>query len=171
MEVSDSSPAASTYNSRTAFTLLVTAFIIHNIEETVFICRYPVQSPVSFIQPANCSQFLWAVSIISLSVIIAYAVAIRSKDQAIYLFISTAVSAGLFINALIPHAFLAAYTLNYTPGLISAVLLNLPLSIIVLKKNRNTVANSRRFLKYVLLGILIGYLIFAVTMGLVLYFF
>jgi hypothetical protein len=171
MEVADSSPVASANNSRIAFALLIIAFIIHNVEEAIFICRYPVQSPVSFIHPASCSQFLWAVSIISLAVIVAYAGARRSKDQTVYLFISTAVSAGLFINSLIPHALIAAYTRYYTPGLVSALLLILPLSINVLKKNRNAVANTRLFVKHLFLGIVIGYLFFAVTMGLSLYFF
>lgn len=101
----------------TSFAALIVAFLFHNIEEAIFICRYPLQSPVSFIEPATCKQFVVAVTIITALVILAFSIANRTKNTDVYLFISTAIASGLVLNAIIPHIIIALYTLHYTPGL------------------------------------------------------
>jgi len=153
--------------SRSIFSALIVAFIFHNIEEAIFICRFPVQSPVSFIEPASCRQFLWAVSIMTLLVIALFIAAMRTKKPVVYLLISTAVASGLVLNALIPHVFIAIYSLNYTPGLVTAVLLNLPLGLLTLLKNRSNCADRKQFYRFIGIGLVVGYLIFAIVMSLV----
>ncbi|MEI8048287.1 MAG: HXXEE domain-containing protein [Bacteroidota bacterium] len=152
------------FSARTVFTALIVAFVFHNIEEAISICRYPVHTPVSFIQPANCRQFVVAVMIITLVVLISFVVALRTKQEAVYILISTAISAGLVLNVLIPHLIVALYTFNYTPGLLSAVILNFPLGLITLSKNRSVCKSRQQFYKYVFIGLVAGYLIFAVVM-------
>jgi hypothetical protein len=159
-----------TFNPRFAFSSLITAFVLHNIEEAISICRYPVQSPVSFIQPATCNQFLFAVSLLTLAGISVYIAAMLTKNTAFYLFISTALAAVIFFNAFIPHLVVAIYTLSYTPGLFSAVLLNIPFSIIVLIKNKQSYINRKQMLIHVIGGFVAGYALFALTMGLAKFF-
>ena len=158
------------FTSRFVFTLLIVSFILHNLEEAIFICNYPVQSPVSFIKPASCIQFLWAVSIITLIVIILFVIASRSNKPAFYLFISTAIASALVLNVIAPHLLVAVYTFNYTPGLVTAVLLNLPLGLLTLFKNRPNCANRKQLYRFIGIGLVMGYLIFAGVMGLVLHF-
>jgi hypothetical protein len=155
------------FTARKAFAALIVSFLFHNIEEAVSICSYPVQNPVSFIKPASCHQFLWAVSIISLIVIAFFIVAIRTKNSTFYLLISTSIASGLVLNVLIPHIFIAVYTLKYTPGLLTAVLLNLPLGLITLFKNRSVFSNRKQFYRFIGIGLVIGYLIFVVVMSFV----
>lgn len=154
-------------SSQITFSALILAFILHNIEEAIFICRFPFQSPVSFIKPASCNQFLWAVSIITLIVIILFITAMRTKKPTIYFFISTAISSALVLNVIVPHIVAAVYTFNYTPGLVTAVLLNLPLGLLTLFKNRPNCTNRKQFYRFMGVGLVFGYLIFAVVMGLV----
>lgn len=156
--------------ARTAFTVLIVSFLFHNLEEAIFICNYPVQSPVSFIKQASCNQFLWAVSIITLIVIILLVTALRSNKPAFYLFVSTAIASALVLNVIVPHLLVAVYTFNYTPGLVTAVLLNLPLGLLTLFKNRPNCSNRKQFYRFIGIGLVMGYLIFAVVMGLVLHF-
>lgn len=158
------------YTPQSIFTILIIAFIFHNIEEAVSICSYPVQSPVSFIKPSTCSQFIVAVTIISAVILLAFAIAIRTKKPATYLLISTAIASGLVLNVLIPHLFVAFYTFNYTPGLITAVALNLPLGLLTLHKNRSTCTYRKQFYQHVGIGLVVGYLFFALVMSLVLHF-
>ena len=158
------------YTSQSIFISLIIAFIFHNIEEAVSICSYPVQSPFQFIKPATCNQFLSAVSIITAVVLFAFGIAIRTKKPAVYLLLSTAIASGLVLNALIPHIFVAIYTLNYTPGLITAVTLNLPLGLIVLSKNKSSCESRKQFIQYVGIGLATGYLLFASVMRLVMLF-
>ena len=158
------------YTSQSIFTTLIIAFIFHNIEEAVSICCYPVQSPVSFVESASCRQFLVAVSIITVIVLFAFAIAIRTKRPTVYLFLSTAIASGLVLNVLIPHVFIAIYTLKNTPGLITAVAFNLPLGIITLSKNKAMCSGKRQFYQYAGTGLIAVYLIFAIVMRLVLHF-
>jgi len=131
--------------ARKAFAALIVSFLFHNIEEALSICSYPVQSPVSFIKPASCHQFLWAVSIISLIV----------------------VASGLALNALVPHIIIALYSLSYTPGLVTAVLLIFPLGLFTLFKNSPIFTSRKLFYRFIGIGLVVGYVIFAVVMSLV----
>lgn len=167
MKVLNSSSLTSNYNSRLSFTALIFAFIIHNTEEAIFICRFPVQSPVLFIEPASCRQFLWAVSILTFVEIIVSILALTTKKPAVYLFISTALAAPLLFNVLMPHLSIALYTFHYTPGLASAIILILPLSMIVLVKNRKQYSTKSQFIKHILIGFIIGYLFFTIIMRVV----
>ena len=154
-------------SSRSAFTALIAAFLLHNVEEAITICRYPVENPFPAIQPASCRQFLVAVSILSVAGLVVYIFAMRTKKIPVYHFISTGLAAVLLLNVLMPHVFVAIYTLHYTPGLVSAVLLNLPLSLIVLIKNHKLYHTKLQFVKNIFIGFLIGYLLFAAIMRLV----
>jgi hypothetical protein len=154
-------------NSRRATLLLTTAFIIHNAEEALFICRYPVVKLVSFIKPLSCGQFLVAVSIITLVVLLAVTTAMQTKNRDLYLFITSSIAAALVLNAVVPHLIMAIYTLHYTPGLASTVLLNVPSGLWVIGINSRIYANRKKMLKHIGCGLAIGYLIFIVTTVLV----
>ncbi len=151
--------------SRALFILLIVAFIIHNAEEAITICSHTVENPFSFVQPASCVEFLFSVSVLTFLALILFFVALKSKKESTYLFISTAFATALLLNAFIPHIFVAVYTLHYTPGLISAVLLTLPISILLLIKNKSFYTSNKQMLTHMAGGLAIGYLIFAMTMG------
>lgn len=152
------------FTSRYAFTALIAAFLIHNIEEAAAICRYPVENPFPFIQAATCNQFIPAVSFLSAAGLGAYLFGIRTQKQWLYNFISTGFAAVILVNVFIPHVFVGLYTLHYTPGLISAVMLNLPLSLLVLMKNRPLYTGNKAFFKHIVIFLIIGYLLFAISM-------
>lgn len=157
----------SKFSSRILFSVLIGASLIHNTEEALSICSQTIKSPVSFFQPLSCNQFMWAVSILSIIEIIFYIYAISTKKPAVFLFISTAISAALLFNVFAPHVIIAVLTFHYTPGLITAVLLIFPLSLIVLSKNRTGLNIKSKFWKYTLIGLGIGYLLFAFILILV----
>lgn len=151
--------------SRSVFTALIAAFFIHNIEEAITICRFQVENPFPFIQPASCNQFVVAVSIVSAAGLSAFIMSVQTKNINVYNFISTGLAAALFFNVLIPHLLVAIYTLHYTPGLVSALLLNLPLSLLVMIKNRPYYTSRNKFLKHISVFLIIGYILFAISMG------
>jgi hypothetical protein len=150
--------------SRKAFTLLTGAFILHNIEEAVTLLFKPVENPVSFIQPPTYNQFIFAVSALTIAGIIAYVAAMWSQNIKTYLFISTAVAAALLLNVFIPHVVVAIYTMKYTPGLVTAILLNLPLSLLLLSKNKPFFESRKQMLFYIAIGLAAGYALFALTL-------
>jgi len=148
-------------SSVTAYTFLTIASVLHNTEETLTMKGYAVDSPFAFIQPPTYRQFLVAVSILTLVVIFAFILAIRTKNPKTYLFISTAIASALLLNVLVPHLLVALYTFRYTPGLVSAVLLIFPLSTVVLVKNKRMYASLKQMLSYIVTGLAAGYVLFA----------
>jgi hypothetical protein len=152
--------------SRSAFTALIAAFLLHNAEETITICHYPIENPFPSMQPASCSQFIVAVSILSVAGLAAFIIAMRTKKYPVYNFISTGLAASLLFNVLMPHLFVAIYTLHYTMGLATAILMNLPLSLMVLSKNRPHYKSTTLFFKTIFIFLILGYLLFAITIGL-----
>lgn len=124
------------------FTTLLAAFLAHNFEEAYMICTTNVQSPLSFIQPPTCRLFIWMVSIVSIAAIFVYRIGIKSKKTSTYLRVSNLFAAVLLFNVFIPHVTIAIYTWDYTPGIISAVLLNLPLSILLLILNKKSLRHE-----------------------------
>jgi hypothetical protein len=154
------------FTSRKAFTLLTAGFVLHNVEEALTMPRQYSMSPVSFIQLPTYGQFLFSVAVLTAVALFAYIAAMRTQNGKTYLFISTAIAAALLFNVFVPHLAAAAYTVKYTPGLITAVLLNLPFSILVLKLNKPIFTDRKQLFLFVLGGFGAGYLLFAAVMGL-----
>ena len=125
----------------------------------------PAESPVSFFHPPSYSQFLLALSILTLVVITLYVFAIKSDSDKKYLFISTAIAAALLFNVFVPHVAVAVYTQKYTAGLVSALLLNLPLSLILLLKNKALFISRKQMYLYIFAGFAAAYVLFAFTIG------
>jgi len=154
------------FTSRKAFTLLTAGFVLHNAEEAFTMPLQQSVSPFSFIQLPTYNQFLFSVAVITIVALLAYIAAMRTQNGKTYLFISTAIAAALLFNVFVPHLSAAILTLKYTPGLITAVLLNLPFSILLLKLNKPLFADRRQMSIYILGGFGAGYLLFAAVMGL-----
>lgn len=150
-------------SSHKIFTLLIVAFLVHNCEEAITMNGKVVESPVEAIKPLTYSQFLFAVLFLSLLVFAIYFYAMKTRNNKTYLFISTALAAGLLINTFIPHIAVALYTLNYTPGLVTAVLFILPISILLLSKNKPMFESRKQMGYQIIAGLFFAYGLFAAT--------
>lgn len=153
------------FTSRKAFTVLTAGFVLHNAEEALTMPGQQSVEHFSFVQLPTYNQFLLSVAILTIAALFAYIAAMRTQNGKTYLFISTAIAAALLFNVFVPHLAAAALTLKYTPGLITAVLLNLPFSILLLKLNKPLFADRRQMIIYILGGFGAGYLVFAAVMG------
>jgi hypothetical protein len=157
------------YSSHNAFRALIVAILFHNAEEAFMICKYPIVSPIKALKPLNCEQFLVAVSIISFAVVIAYIIAAGAKKASSYLLISTAIASAMFLNVFVPHLLTAIYLASYTPGIVTAITLILPLGFITLSKNKSASKTRKQFFSNVALGLVFGYLFFAGILQFVLF--
>jgi len=151
------------FSSRKVFTLLIVAFLVHNCEEAIVMRRTSAGSPVEAIKPLAYNQFLIAVSIISIIALASYVFALKTRSNRTYLFISTVIAAGLLLNAFIPHIAVTIYTFNYTPGLATAILLIVPISLWLLSRNKPLFESRRQMAYQILVGLLIAYGLFALT--------
>jgi hypothetical protein len=150
-------------SSRIIFTLLIVAFWVHNCEEAIVMRSTTAESPVEAIKPLAYNQFLIAVSLISVIALAFYVFALKTRSDKTYLFISTVIAAGLLINAFIPHLVVAIYTIRYTPGLVTAILLIVPISLWLLSRNEPLFESRRQMAYQIFIGLLIAYGLFAIT--------
>jgi hypothetical protein len=154
----------SSLSSKKIFTLLVAASILHNAEEALTMPFYNFKIPVSIISSPTYNQFLLAVSILTILVIMFYIIAIWSRRQTVYLFISTAFAAAVLFNAFFPHILVSLFTLKYSPGLFTAVFLVVPTSLLTMRKNILVYPSQSMIVIHIITGLAAGYAIFAVTM-------
>lgn len=152
------------FTSRKAFTLLAAAMVLHNAEEVLTMPRFPQQGTFQFFTLPGYNQFLVAVLLLTLAIGIAYVSAMQSDNKKLYLFVSTAFAVSMLFNVFIPHLAVAAYTLHYTPGLITAIVLNLPFSLILIFKNGPAFEGRKQMLRFLAGGFAAGYVLFALTL-------
>jgi hypothetical protein len=106
--------------------LLPMAFILHNIEEL-----FTMKNFAPYFEKSSLEYTPFAIAIVVLSALVIGSMRLSEslKNGKYFFHVHAALCATLFLNAFIPHIVGAIYFKAMTPGLFTAVLLNLPLSI------------------------------------------
>ncbi len=133
--------------------LLPFAFAFHNIEEALTIAQWSISNPNFYKVPVSTKQFLIAVGIFTIiGFLITFSIKKRLTEKHYYLIIS-GFSGMIMMNVFFPHLLGFIYTKNYTPGLVTGLILNLPLTIYILN---SLIKTKRVLLKQMTLSIIIG---------------
>lgn len=139
------------------------AFMAHNIEEAVAIGN---TKNLIFNAHINTTQFVIATSLFT---ILGFALVFGKKmyrNERSYEYAITGFSGMLFLNAFFPHILSAVYFRTYTPGVITAVALILPLTSIILSKTyQSKEFSNNRFLITIVSGGIAGLILVAVFLG------
>lgn len=144
--------------------LLPIAFAVHNAEEvlSVTLFDYPAPSIIS----VTSTQFAVAAglfSVVGFSVVYAKRF-YKSREQ--YINWITGFAGLIFLNALF-HLFSVVYFQKYLPGFITALTINIPLSLVALRKVQRTEAKTRKdMLTAIFIGGSIGLILAAAFLGL-----
>jgi hypothetical protein len=129
--------------------IFLLGFTLHNIEEAIWLPEWSKYAK-KFHQPVERNQFIFAVVVVT---IIGYLVTLNEILDNDFGSILTYAYLGFIgmmgLNAFLPHVAATIILKKYAPGLITALLLNLPLSIIII-------------LRYIVAGINVYYLIIAI---------
>ncbi len=145
------------------------AFAIHNFEEAWAICNTSQTYQNPFV--ANVTQFIIAVSLFTtLGFVLVFGKKLY-KTTRYYQYAITGFSGMLFLNVFFPHVLSAIYLQKYTPGLISAVMLILPLTGFLLWKIfQSKLFSTKQFVLTIFSGGLVGTILVAVflTIGYIL---
>lgn len=147
-------------NTKKALVMLVAFSLVHNLEEYIVI-NY-LRFNYNHLENAfiTASQFNISVLVISILIFLLSTIAIFTSHAITYRFLSITLAASFILNSIFPHLTLAICTFNYTPGLVSSVLLVIPQSIALLTQLRKLYENKKKFWVGILYGILLGYGIF-----------
>lgn len=139
------------------------AFMAHNIEEAVAIGN--TKNPI-FNAHINTTQFVIATSLFTILGFVLVFGKKMYRTQISYEYAITGFSGMLFLNAFFPHILSAVYFKTYTPGVISAVALILPItSIILWKTYQSKEFSNNRFFITIVSGGIAGLILVAVFLG------
>jgi hypothetical protein len=115
-----------------AINILPFAFMLHNIEEAVSMEDWIAKSPMKISYSITTSQFIVAVALFTVVGFIVVFAKRLYKDEAQFFILIAGFSGMLLLNVFIPHLIAALVFRMYVPGLITAVLVNFPLTIYIL---------------------------------------
>jgi len=115
-------------NIATLINLLPIAFVLHNMEESFGMEKWTKNNPFYKFEPVKTKQFLVAISFFSiLGFVLVYGGSFYPTKEN-YSTVVLGFSGMLFLNVFFPHLIATMLTKKYSLCLITALLINLPLS-------------------------------------------
>lgn len=112
--------------------LLPFAFALHNIEEVFGMEKWTKSIPPFIHKTVTILQFGIAVGLFTILGFIITFAPIYSQAEICYWYIVAGFSGMLLLNVFMPHLIATIYLRRYAPGVITGVLINLPLTTIIL---------------------------------------
>jgi hypothetical protein len=129
--------------------IFLLGFTIHNLEESIWLPEWSKHAK-KFHEPVERNQFIFAVIIVTMiGYLVTVAEIIDNTHGSIYSYIYLGFVGMMGLNTILPHLAATILLKKYAPGLITALLLNLPLSIIIIAR-------------YIVAGINVYFLIIAI---------
>jgi len=155
-------------------------FLVHNTEEGVAMVRWaardlpglveraraaippdllppPAADLLARFQPPPATEFAWSAALATILPALVYWAGARRGPRSRLTALAVWLQAMFLLNVFVPHLAATLWLRRYTPGVVSAVLLNLPLSWVVLRAALREGVVSRRGLVLFGLSAVLGY--------------
>jgi hypothetical protein len=144
--------------------LLPVAFALHNVEEAIYINNVNHLEFNHFLY--NQTQFIIAVSLFTtLGFVLVFGKKLYKSESA-YQYATVGFAGMLFLNAIISHIIPSIFFLEYMPGVVTAVLLLLPLTTCILWKNyKLRLFSNKQLIITIFSGGIIGIILVGVFLG------
>ncbi len=121
--------------------IFLLGFTIHNIEESVWLPQWSHHAK-KFHEPVKRNQFVFAVIVVTIiGSLVTVAEIMENKPGGVFSYVYLGFIGMMGLNAFLPHLAATIILKKYAPGLITALLLNLPLSIIIITRYINAGIN------------------------------
>ncbi|ADQ82979.1 HXXEE domain-containing protein [Riemerella anatipestifer] len=149
-----------TNNLDNLISILPFAFLIHNIEEIFGMERWTKSISKFYPQPVTTRQFSIAAGLFTFLGFVLILTKKYYQTEQQYLLTITGFAGMLLLNVFFPHTIATIYLKKYSPGLITGLLLNFPLTTFILW----TIYNSnnlpvRQMAIAIILGSILGVLL------------
>ena len=129
--------------------IFLLGFTIHNIEESIWLPEWSKHAK-KIHEPVERNPFVFAVIIVTIiGYLVTAAEIIENIPGSVFSYIYLGFVGMMGLNTILPHLAATILLKKYAPGLITALLLNLPLSIIIIAR-------------YIVAGINVYFLIIAI---------
>jgi len=114
--------------------IFLLGFTIHNLEESIWLPEWSKHAK-KFHEPVERNQFIFAVIIVTIiGYLVTVAEIIDNTPGSVFSYIYLGFIGMMGLNTILPHLAATILLKKYAPGLITALLLNLPLSIIIIAR-------------------------------------
>jgi hypothetical protein len=133
-------------------------FTLHNLEEAPFMERWSRRLPLKIHPTVSTRQFVIAVTFLTVAGFVITYVGVEVVGNQMGYWMVLAIQAILFFNALIPHIAATIRFRLYSPGVITATLINIPFSVYLFQR-----ALMEHILDWKRLWILLGLAPFAMV--------
>ncbi|PRY00369.1 uncharacterized protein with HXXEE motif [Pontibacter ummariensis] len=140
-----------------ALKVLPFAFMLHNLEEAVTLTSWLEHKPMSTPFAVTARQYWFALALFTvLGFILLYAKKLYRNERQ-FLLTAVGFSGMLLLNVFIPHLMGAVLFQEYIPGLLTALTVDLPLSLYIMNRAlKSSALSTRSITTAVLAGGLIG---------------
>lgn len=112
------------------FPLVVT---LHNTEEAIWLPAWSQRAGIWHV-PVGPGEFRFAVLVLTLLAFLVTYLSFRMGPQTVWAYLATGYMAAMLANVFLPHIAASVAMRSYTPGLVTAVLLNLPVLFLLLRQ-------------------------------------
>jgi hypothetical protein len=114
--------------------IFLLGFTLHNLEESIWLPEWSKHAK-KFHEPVERNQFVFAVIVVTIvGYLVTVADIIENNPGGVFSYIYLGFIGMMGLNAFLPHVAATILLKKYAPGLITALLLNLPLSIIIITR-------------------------------------
>lgn len=121
--------------------IFLLGFTLHNIEEATWLPEWSKYAK-KFHEPVERNQFVFAVIVVTIiGFLITIIEILDNNPGSIWSYVYLGFLGMMGLNAIFPHLIATVLLKRYAPGLMTALLLNLPLSIITITRYLNAGAN------------------------------
>ena len=146
--------------------ILPFAFALHNIEEAIYINNVNHLGFSHFLY--NQTQFIATVSLFTILGFVLVFGKKLYKSESAYQYAFAGFAGMLFLNAIISHIIPSVFFMEYMPGVVTAVLLLLPLTACILWKiYKLHLFSNKQLIITIFLGGIIGIILVGVFLGMV----
>lgn len=109
-------------------------FMLHNLEEAPFMEKWSKRLPIKILPPVSTKQFVIAVTLLTLLGFLLAFLGITQISQPIGYLLVLEIQMALGFNAILPHLLTTLRFREYSPGVVTAVLINLPFSVYLFQR-------------------------------------
>jgi len=143
------------------FTLLAKLFALavtlHNLEEALLLPAWS-QAAGRWHPPVGTPEFSFAVAVLTLLAYAAVYLALSKGRESLSAYLLSGYALAMLLNAFFPHVIASVVMRRYAPGTLTAVLLNLPVTFLLLRQGfREQYIHASRFVRIaplIVLGLL-----------------
>lgn len=112
--------------------IFLLGFTLHNIEESVWLPEWSIHAK-KFHKPVKRNQFIFAaIAVTIIGYLVTVAEILESNPGDVFSYVYLGFIGMMGLNTILPHLAATIILKKYAPGLITAILLNLPLSVIII---------------------------------------